>query len=72
MFERLGDIRFSPWKSLVIRSHQLGAGVGGYRVKELFDLGERVEKTFAPILLSTACSCHGVITGLKRHVISKK
>ncbi len=72
MFERLGDIRFPPWKSLVIRSHQLGAGVGGYRAKELFDLAERVEKTVEPVLISTACRCHGVITGLKRNVVSKK
>ncbi len=64
MFELLKDIRFPPWKSLVIRSHQLGVGVGGYRVKELFDLADRMEKARGPILLSTACRCHGVITGL--------
>ena len=65
MFELLGDIHFPPWKPLVIRSHQLGAGIGGYRVRELFDLADRMEKARDPILLSTACRCHGVITGLQ-------
>ncbi|MCG6879391.1 MAG: NAD-binding protein [Deltaproteobacteria bacterium] len=66
MFERLKDIEFPPWKSLVIRSHQLGPGVGGYRVKELFRLAEEIAKVGGPILLCTACRCHGVITGLMR------
>lgn len=65
MFELLRDIQFPPWKSLVIRSHQLGPGVGGYRTQELFDLAEQIEKTRGPILLSTACRCHGVMTGLQ-------
>jgi hypothetical protein len=65
MFELLRDIQFPPWESLVIRSHQLGPGVGGYRTQELFDLADRIEKTRGPILLSTACRCHGVMTGLQ-------
>ena len=66
MFELLRDIRFPPWESLVIRSHQLGPGVGGYRTQELFDLAAQIEKTRPPILLSTACRCHGVMTGLNQ------
>ena len=65
MFERLGEIRFPPWQSRVIRSHQLGPGIGGYRVKELFELVEIVENIRGPLLLCTACRCHGVITGLQ-------
>ena len=65
MFELLGDISFPPWKSRVVRSHQLGPGIGGYRVKDLFELAEEVENTRAPLLLCTACRCHGVITGLQ-------
>jgi hypothetical protein len=65
MFERLGEIWFPPWQSRVIRSHQLGPGIGGYRVRELFELAERVENTRGPLLLSTACRCHGVITGFQ-------
>jgi len=65
MFERLRDIQFPPWKSRVIRSHQLGPGIGGYRVKELFELADAVESARGPLLLCTACRCHGVITGLQ-------
>lgn len=65
MFELLSEIRFFPWKSLVIRSHQLGPGIGGYRVKDLFDLAGQIEKSRGPLLLCTACRCHGVMTGLQ-------
>lgn len=64
MFELLGEIHLPPWEPQVIRSHQLGAGIGGYRVKELFELADQMEKARGPILLSTACRCHGVITSL--------
>ena len=65
MFELLSEIRFPPWKPLVLRSHQLGPGIGGYRVGELYALADQIEKARAPILLSTACRCHGIITGLQ-------
>ena len=50
----------------VVRSRQLGPGVGGYRRRDLFDLEQRVnvaEKS----LVATACRCHGVVHALKRH-----
>jgi len=65
MFELLGEIHFPPWESLVIRSHQLGPGIGGYRVRELYELADRIEKARGPILLGTACRCHGIVTGLQ-------
>jgi hypothetical protein len=64
MFDLLGSIRISGWSSLVARSYQLAPGVGGYRPRRLFDLLYRVEKMKKNCLLSTACRCHGVITGL--------
>ena len=66
MFELLEDIDIGPFKPLTIRSHQLGPGIGGYRPEKLFDLMENVDQDQGPILLSTACRCHGVITGLER------
>ena len=65
MFELLGEIHFPPWEPMVIRSHQLGPGIGGYRVRELYELADQIEKARGPILLSTACRCHGVMTGLQ-------
>ncbi len=66
MFEILGDIRVSSYRPLVIRSHQLGPGIGGYRPHQLFSLMDQVEKATGHLLVSTACRCHGVITGLER------
>ncbi len=66
MFEILGDIQFPPFKALAIRSHQLGAGIGGYRPKHLFALLDRVEQARGQLFVSTACRCHGVVTGLER------
>lgn len=66
MFEILGDIQLPPFQSLNIRSHQLGPGIGGYRADHLFDLLAQVEQARGHHLVSTACRCHGVITGLER------
>jgi hypothetical protein len=66
MFELLGDLSIEPFRALTVRSHQLGPGIGGYRPEQLFELMEGVRQAMGPIALSTACRCHGVITGLER------
>ncbi len=66
MFEVLGNLQLPSYGSLVIRSHQLGPGVGGYRPEQLFSLMNEVKKTADNLLVSTACRCHGVMTGFKR------
>ena len=66
MFDILGGLRFDSFQSLNIRSHQLGPGIGGYRGGQLFELLNRVKQVEGPFLVSTACRCHGVITGLER------
>ncbi|MEI9475020.1 MAG: NAD-binding protein [Deltaproteobacteria bacterium] len=51
----------------VIRSYQLGLGVGGIRLKTLLDLVEDVRKwkpTDPLLLISTASRCHGVTSAL--------
>ena len=64
MFELLERIRISKFQSLVVRSYQLGPGIGGYRPRQLFSLLKQVEKIDEDLLVSTACRCHGVMTGL--------
>ncbi|MFO7987788.1 MAG: hypothetical protein R6U38_18145, partial [Desulfatiglandaceae bacterium] len=54
-----------PFQSLVIRSHQLGHRIGGYRPRRIYSLRQEMEQSPGPFLVSTACRCHGVITGLK-------
>ncbi len=66
MFEILGDLLVPPFKALAIRSHQLGAGIGGYRTKHLFAMFDKVERARGHLFVSTACRCHGVITALER------
>ncbi len=65
MFELLEQLRIPRFQSLVIRSHQLAAGVGGYRSEQLFSLLRQAERAKSDVLICTACRCHGVITGLK-------
>ena len=66
MFELLGNLNSESFKTLNIRSHQLGPGIGGYRPEQLWGLMESVKQAMGPIALSTACRCHGVMTGLER------
>ena len=66
MFDLMRNLDIEPYKALNIRSHQLGPGIGGYRPEQLTALVETVKQARGPILLSTACRCHGVITALER------
>ena len=66
MYELLGELNVEPFKTLNIQSHQLGPGIGGYRSEELIELMRKVEQSQGAILVSTACRCHGVITGLEK------
>lgn len=53
---------FSP---LIVRSRQFASGVGGFIPEDLWRLLER-SKTLpgTPLLIGTACKCHGVVDGL--------
>ncbi|MGD9246430.1 MAG: potassium transporter [Desulfobacteraceae bacterium] len=62
MFDLLSGITYPGLQSLVIRTLQLGPGIGGYRPAMLFELLEQVEQAENNLLLSTACRCHGVVT----------
>ncbi len=64
MYDLLGEIRIPGFRSMVVKSHQLAPGVGGYRPRQLFDLLDRIDDCGEDILLATACRCHGVMTGL--------
>lgn len=66
LFKMLEDL-IGPFESNVIRSRQLGPGVGGFRSQLLFDLIEEIQRreiSRHPILVSTACRCHGVTSAL--------
>ena len=66
LYKMLGDLQ-GPFESKVIRSRQLGSGVGGFKPKELLDMIEQIQRrrvSCCPILISTACRCHGVTSAL--------
>ena len=57
----LKAIRHDVFCSIVVQSCQLCPGVGGYSPGALFKALDQVVMANAPILLSTACRCHGVM-----------
>ena len=66
MFKVLAEVSFQLFQPIVVRSRQLAPGVGGYRPDQLFTLLKQVEKIKGNLLLSTACRCHGVVSGFSR------
>jgi hypothetical protein len=65
LHEFLKSIQLKDFKSVVIRSHQLAPGVGGYTPGTLFAALNEIEAAQEPVVLSTACSCHGVMDAFK-------
>ncbi len=65
MFALLEELNIPNFCSQVIRSYQLGPGIGGYRPEQLFQLLADIRQSRTPLLVSTACRCHGVVTGLE-------
>jgi len=66
LYKILEDLR-GPFESKVIRSKQLGLGVGGYLSEDLLKIVREIKKAGASdrlILISTACRCHGVTSAL--------
>jgi hypothetical protein len=66
LHEFLKSFRVKDFNSVVIRSHQLAPGVGGYKPEALFAALKEIKTSRAPLVLSTACSCHGVVNAFKR------
>ena len=65
LHEFLESLQLDDFTSVFIRSHQLAPGVGGYPPAALFDALCAIQRTQGPVLLSTACSCHGVMNAFK-------
>ena len=66
LYKILNDLK-GAFKSRVIRSQQLGPGIGGFRPKALLDLLEDIKRkknSGRSILVSTASRCHGVTSAL--------
>ncbi len=65
LFEVLGKIKLPGFHVVVLRSHQLAPGVGGYTPEAMKDLYECVVSMPGKYLVATSCRCHGVIDALE-------
>ena len=66
LVEKLKDAT-GPSESSVIRSHQLGPGVGGILREDLLEALRTISlrrPPDRPLLISTACRCHGIVSAL--------
>lgn len=61
----LATIQHKKICSIVVRSLQLLPGVGGYAPQDLFKALSEIAVSATPVLLSTACRCHGVMHAFK-------
>jgi len=61
LYKTLEEILYEDFISVVIRSHQLAPGVGGYRPEALKESLGKIAESKGPVLYSTACLCHGVM-----------
>ncbi len=63
----LAQVTFKSYRSIVVQSQQMAPGVGGYRPQALITARRQVLSGEGPILLSTACKCHGVMHAFTVH-----
>ena len=68
LFEALEKLQFNNFTSIVLQSRQILPGIGGFQFRDLMTLLARTESSETPILLTTACRCHGVMNAFEfRH-----
>jgi hypothetical protein len=66
LFHKLAEAARPDLPILVGASRQLAPGVGGYSPLRLLELAKTVAEAPGPLLIATACRCHGVVHGLQR------
>jgi hypothetical protein len=71
LYDLMSTIQITPYKTVVIKSRQICAGVGGYRPADLISTLKEVRRYDAPVLLCTSCQCHAVVSGFQQVLRSK-
>ncbi len=65
LYRLLASLVINDFVPLIIKSRQFHCGVGGFFPQDLWRLLERVRSLpDSPLLIGTACKCHGVVDGL--------
>lgn len=70
LFRLLGQLEVDGYTPVVVRSRQLAPGVGGYLPQALFAARTAVAHLNGPVLLATACRCHGVVHAALVHPLN--
>jgi hypothetical protein len=66
LYEAIAAISCNDFLNIVLQSHQLAPGIGGIAPQALFQALLAVQQSTSPILLSSACRCHGVVQAFKK------
>ncbi|MFQ5486670.1 MAG: NAD-binding protein, partial [Desulfobacterales bacterium] len=61
MYRNLEQLKLPGHRSIVIQSHQLAPGVGGYTPNTLLNARKKIAEKEGRVLVSTACRCQGVL-----------
>ena len=65
LYDHLAALSVPGFRVVVVRSRQLAPGVGGYSPADLDRAFAQVRLAPGPVLLATACKCHGVIEAFR-------
>jgi len=66
LFELLDDLEIPGYQVHIVKSRQMGPGVGGYRATELKRLKDSIlSKGTGKWIIGTACRCHGVLSAME-------
>lgn len=65
LYHVLEKVEVADFRSVVIRSHQLAPGVGGYPAQALVNARSEIGLSEGRVLVSTACCCHGVVNAFQ-------
>jgi len=65
MHAKLAGLKLPGFTVVAVRSRQLLPGMGGYRPEALFTALAAVKNACGPVLLASACCCHGVINAFE-------
>jgi hypothetical protein len=65
MYRYLSTLGLAGFQAVVVRSRLLLPGVGGYAPGALCEALEAVGAATGPVLLATACACHGVVNAFR-------
>jgi hypothetical protein len=61
LYEAMGKLHLTGWRTIVIHSRQLAPGVGGYTARQLWETLGKARSVEKKMIAATVCRCHGVI-----------